>query len=110
MTTISRDEFTRACDNYIKSLNTKDKGNNRTLPRGCKSTFSDGYTMYYWNNGNPYLISSNRAYNENNVIYFRELNESRTRTYISVSAFISACRRSGNNTDDKINIFKPTRR
>ena len=110
MTTISRDEFTRACDNYIKSLNTKDKGNNRTLPRGCKSTFSNGLTMYYWNNGNPYLIRNIRGYNQDFGIDFGNLNESRRRTYISVSAFESSCRRSGNNTDDKINILKSTRR
>lgn len=108
MTTISRDEFRRACDNYIKSLNTKDKGNYRTLPRGCKSTFSDGLTMYYWNNGSPYLIRNIRGYNEDFGIDFGNLKE-KGRTYISVSAFESACRRSGNNTDDKINIFKSIR-
>jgi hypothetical protein len=110
MTTISRDEFKRACDNYIKSLKTKDKGNNTILPRGCKSTFSNGSTTYHWNNGSPYVIRNSRGYNQDFGIDFRNLNESRRRTYISVSAFESACRRSGNNTDDKINIFKPIRR
>jgi hypothetical protein len=110
MTTISTDEFKRACDNYIKSLNNKDKGNNKTLPRGCKSTFSDGLTMYYWNNGSPYVIRNIREYNQDFGIDFRNLSKSSRRTYISVGAFESACRRSGNNTDDKINIFKPIKR
>lgn len=62
MTTISRDEFRRACDNYIKSLNSK-VSDTKKPPIGCPEQFEiNGLARYYWNNGKPYLINKTKGF------------------------------------------------